>query len=113
MAFLFLFCVGVLFSPGPAGSRQSVRGACSLDWLSLGCRCAPWALTVLDMEGGGEDEGYWETAYDESGNAYYYHTVTGETTWVNPYEPRTLYYVHAEGFSCLPLSGLSPGWARE
>ena len=35
--------------------------------------------------GGNPDEGYWETADDGQGNTYYYHTVTGETTWDNPY----------------------------
>jgi hypothetical protein len=35
-------------------------------------------------------EGAWEVAYDDGGNAYYYHTVTGETTWNNPYDTRTL-----------------------
>ncbi len=56
------------------------------------------------MEGGGEDEGYWETAYDESGNAYYYHTITGETTWVNPYEPRTLLEDGAQGVCFVTMS---------
>jgi hypothetical protein len=34
------------------------------------------------------DEGYWEIAYDDQGNAYYYHTVTMETSWTNPYDSR-------------------------
>ena len=30
--------------------------------------------------------GEWEQAYDEAGNLYYYHSVTGETSWERPQE---------------------------
>ena len=32
------------------------------------------------------DAAKWEQAYDEAGNLYYYHSVTGETSWERPQE---------------------------
>jgi hypothetical protein len=65
---------------------------------AITANCLPVDRWMADYSGGytspgaasgGVDEGYWETAYDDSGNPYYYHTVTMETTWVNPYDSRT------------------------
>jgi len=51
------------------------------------------SVHTLESETGGEGAGGgeadaskpWETYYDESGSPYYYHTVTGESTYDLPY----------------------------
>jgi hypothetical protein len=59
-----------------------------------------------------ESGGYWETADDGNGNTYYYHTVTGETTWDNPYAGVLVSALSLNSWSrcepgCVRLQGMS------
>ena len=67
---VYLFCVAV-FGPGfrGRGKRRTLRRDMAEDSGGV-------AVDGGAVEAG--DEGYWETAYDEEGNTYYYHTVSGE-----------------------------------
>jgi hypothetical protein len=57
----------------------------------------PSNTAPIDLPQPNNEEGFWQSRVDPASNkTYYFHTVTEETTWVNPYEDAAKLALSAE-----------------